>query len=81
MFPFAGKLSQKIVGMLILFFLVALVAIGMTLYTSWQLEGVAAAINDAGSLRMRSYRIGNLMARSLAVEKPSASVTEEIEEL
>lgn len=79
MFPFAGKLSQKIVGMLILFFLVALVAIGMTLYTSWQLEGVAAAINDAGSLRMRSYRIGNLMARSLPVEKPSAKVTEEIE--
>ena len=25
---------------------------------SWQLEGGAAAINDAGSLRMRTYQLG-----------------------
>jgi two-component system nitrate/nitrite sensor histidine kinase NarX len=37
----------------------------MTLLISWQLEGVAAAINDAGSQRMRTYRIGHLMARGL----------------
>ncbi|WP_153145937.1 type IV pili methyl-accepting chemotaxis transducer N-terminal domain-containing protein [Dechloromonas sp. H13] len=65
MFAFPGKLSRKIVGTLFVFFLVALSAIGMTLYLSWQLEGVAAAINDAGSQRMRTYRIGHLMARSL----------------
>ncbi len=58
-----GKLSHKIVGMLIVFFLVATVAIALTLVISWQLEGVAAAINDAGSQRMRTYRIGHLMAR------------------
>ncbi|WP_231502032.1 type IV pili methyl-accepting chemotaxis transducer N-terminal domain-containing protein [Herbaspirillum sp. RV1423] len=34
-----------------------LVAIGYTLLLSWQLEGGGAAINEAGSLRMRSYRI------------------------
>jgi len=59
---FPGKLSRKIVGMLAAFFLVALAAIGMTLYLSWQLEGVAAAINDAGSQRMRTYRMVHLMA-------------------
>ena len=58
-----GKLSRKIIGTLFVFFLIALGAIGMTLAISWQLEGVAAAINDAGSERMRSYRIGHLMAR------------------
>jgi len=56
-----GKLSRKIVGTLFLFFLVALCAVGMTLAISWQLEGVAAAINDAGSERMRSYRMAHLM--------------------
>ena len=58
-----GSLSRKIVGTLLFFFLCSLVAIMMTLAISWQLEGVAAAINDAGSERMRSYRIGHLMAR------------------
>jgi two-component system nitrate/nitrite sensor histidine kinase NarX len=58
-----GKLSRKIIGTLFVFFLIALGAICMTLAISWQLEGVAAAINDAGSERMRSYRIGHLMAR------------------
>ena len=49
-----GKLSRKIIGMLMAFFLVAATAIGLTLLISWQLEGVAAAINDAGSQRMRT---------------------------
>lgn len=65
MFAVPGKLSRKIVGTLVLFFLVATMAIGFTLLISWQLEGVAAAINDAGSQRMRTYRIGHLMARVL----------------
>ena len=72
MFAFPGKLSRKIVGTLFVFFLVALSAIGMTLYLSWQLEGVAAAINDAGSQRMRTYRIAHLMARSLEVKSEAA---------
>jgi two-component system nitrate/nitrite sensor histidine kinase NarX len=60
-----GKLSRKIVGMLVVFFVVATTAICLTLLISWQLEGVAAAINDAGSQRMRTYRMGHLMARGL----------------
>ena len=59
------KLSTKIVGMLLLFFVVALVAIGLTLRMSWQLEGAAGAINDGGSERMRSYRIAYLLARRM----------------
>ncbi|WP_295002890.1 type IV pili methyl-accepting chemotaxis transducer N-terminal domain-containing protein [uncultured Dechloromonas sp.] len=70
----SGKLSRKIVGMLVVFFAVATVAIGLTLLISWQLEGVAAAINDAGSQRMRSYRIGHLMARGLEVKAQEAQI-------
>lgn len=57
------KLSNKIIGVLVVFFLFAITAIGMTLLISWQLEGAAAAINDAGSQRMRSYRIGYLLQK------------------
>jgi len=79
MFAFPGQLSRKIVGTLILFFLVALGAIGMTLVISWQLEGVAAAINDAGSLRMRSYRLAYLMTRGVE-ERRGFSPGDEMED-
>jgi two-component system nitrate/nitrite sensor histidine kinase NarX len=49
MFAKPGKISRKIFSVLLAFFLIATSAIGMTLLISWQLEGVAAAINDAGS--------------------------------
>ena len=53
------KLAAKILGVLAAFLLFALAAIGLTLYSSWKLEGVAAAINDAGSLRMRSWKVAH----------------------
>lgn len=56
-----SRLSAKIVAILVGFLVVALLAIGMTLFLSWQLEGSSAAINDAGSERMRSYRIAFLL--------------------
>ncbi len=51
------SLSAKIIAIQVLFLTVALLSIGVTLLISWQLEGGAAAINDAGSLRMRAYRL------------------------
>jgi len=56
-------IREKIIGLLVFYFLVALIAIGSTLFVSWRLEGGAAAINDAGRERMRSYRIAFLLAR------------------
>ena len=75
-----GKLSRKIIGMLVVFFLVAATAIGLTLLISWQLEGVAAAINDAGSQRMRTYRMGHLMARDLEAKAPEAGASQALSE-
>lgn len=71
------KLQEKITGLLVFYFLVALVAISSTLYVSWRLEGGAAAINDAGSERMRSYHIAFLLAQQ--VQQPSAELRQEIE--
>ena len=39
------------------FLLLALASIAMTLWISWQLEGGAAAVNEAGRMRMQAYRM------------------------
>ena len=57
------NLGRKILGMLVVVFLCALTAIGATVYLSWQLKGASAAINDAGSLRMRTYQMGYHLAQ------------------
>lgn len=69
-------IRQKITGLLLLYFLVALAAIGATLLVSLRLEGGAAAINDAGSERMRSYRIAYLLQQHLM--NPSPQLLEHI---
>lgn len=61
--PTWQRLSTKIVGVLLGFLCLALLAIGTTLMLSWQLEGSAAAINETGTLRMHSYRLGMLLSR------------------
>lgn len=72
------RLSLKIIGILVIFFLCAITAISMTLLISWQLEGSAAAINDAGSQRMRSYRLGQLLGLGGQKIQPSSLVLSEI---
>jgi two-component system nitrate/nitrite sensor histidine kinase NarX len=62
-----GKLSEKINVLLLLFFIVALCIIIATLYVGRQLQGGAAAINEAGALRMRTYQIAHLLTQTLAV--------------
>lgn len=41
----------------------------ITLWLSWALEGAAAAINDTGSLRMQSVRVGLLMTEQPISQK------------
>ena len=67
---FALKLQKKITGLLVLYFLIALVAISSTLYVSWRLEGGAAAINNAGRERMRLYHIAFLLAMQVGQFSP-----------
>jgi two-component system nitrate/nitrite sensor histidine kinase NarX len=75
------RLSDKLTAIAILFLLIALAAVGITLYLAWQLEGGAAAVNAMGSQRMRSYHIGMLLAeraaRPAAQEQLAAAVRAE----
>jgi len=48
-----AKLYTSGIGFLVL----ALASIGLTLWISWNLEGGAAAVNEAGRMRMQTYRM------------------------
>ncbi len=72
-------ISQKITGLLMFYFLMALVAIGSTLFVSWRLEGSAAAINEAGKERMRSYRIAFLLAQQPINSDQRKNIEKEID--
>ncbi|MGE3773062.1 MAG: type IV pili methyl-accepting chemotaxis transducer N-terminal domain-containing protein [Gammaproteobacteria bacterium] len=39
------------------FIVLALAAVALTLWVSWQLDGGAAAVNEAGRMRMQTYRL------------------------
>lgn len=74
------SIRKKIIGLLLSYFVMALVAIGSTLLVSWRLEGGAAAINDAGRERMRSYRIAYLLEQQLtnASDESRAEIRHEL---
>lgn len=67
--PWRRSLSTRLLILTIVWLLLALGAIGYTLALSWKLEGGAAAINDAGSLRMRTYRIAFLLDERVSRER------------
>jgi len=71
-------IQQKITTLLLIYFVVAFVAITSTLFVSGRLEGAAAAINDAGSERMRSYQIAFLLAQY--IDTPSEKLITEIDQ-
>ncbi|KIF81464.1 type IV pili methyl-accepting chemotaxis transducer N-terminal domain-containing protein [Noviherbaspirillum autotrophicum] len=79
--PTWQRLSTKIVSMLLGFFVLALFAICATLFLSWQLEGSSAAINETGSLRMRSYRLATLLSRIVNEPETAAARAETVAEL
>lgn len=72
------RIRDKIIGLLLLYLLVALLAIGATLTASWRLEGGAAAINEAGRERMRSYRIAYLLEQHIA--QPTTALRQSVEQ-
>jgi two-component system nitrate/nitrite sensor histidine kinase NarX len=53
------SLSTKLVAIGAILLVVALTSIGLTLWVTWQLEGGAAAVNEAGRMRMQSWRLAS----------------------
>lgn len=52
------------------FLVLALASIGLTLWVTWQLEGGAAAVNEAGRMRMRSYQLALSLQQKPANASP-----------
>ncbi|MCA3209948.1 MAG: type IV pili methyl-accepting chemotaxis transducer N-terminal domain-containing protein [Cupriavidus sp.] len=70
------RLSTRIILLSLVSLMAVLTMIAGTLYLSWKLEGAGAAINDAGSLRMRANRVAIELSLS-ASGKPN-SLAEQI---
>jgi two-component system nitrate/nitrite sensor histidine kinase NarX len=58
------------------FLLLVLLSTAATLWVSWQLDGGAAAVNEAGRMRMQAYR----MALSIGLRQSPETLREEIDE-
>jgi two-component system nitrate/nitrite sensor histidine kinase NarX len=63
-------LTAKLYTSGISFLVLALASIGLTLWVTWNLEGGAAAVNEAGRMRMQTYRLA--LELSSGRESPAA---------
>ena len=54
-----SSLSSKLIRIGSSLLVVALASIGLTLWVTWQLEGGAAAVNEAGRMRMQTWRLAS----------------------
>jgi two-component system nitrate/nitrite sensor histidine kinase NarX len=58
----AWTLSTKLGAIGGALLLMAMASIGLTLWVTWQLEGGAAAVNEAGRMRMQTWRLAQTLA-------------------
>ena len=64
------SLSAKLMRIGSALLVVALASIGLTLWVTWQLEGGAAAVNEAGRMRMQTWRLTS----SVQAQVPQADI-------
>lgn len=69
------SLTTKLLAMGAGFLLVALSSIGLTLWVTWKLEGGAAAVNEAGRMRMQTWRLSSAVQADL----PPAEIAQLVE--
>jgi two-component system nitrate/nitrite sensor histidine kinase NarX len=69
-----ASLSTKLIRIGASLLLVALASISLTLWVTWQLEGGAAAVNEAGRMRMQTWRLASAVQTSLAPNELNALV-------
>jgi two-component system nitrate/nitrite sensor histidine kinase NarX len=62
--PRSWSLSAKLGAIGGALLMMAFASIGMTLWVTWQLEGGAAAVNEAGRMRMQTWRMAQTLARA-----------------
>ena len=71
-----STLSSKLVRIGTGLLLVALISIGLTLWVTWQLSGGAAALNEAGRMRMQTWRLTSEVQAELAPSEIAALIRE-----
>ena len=67
-----ASLSSKMIRTGAALLIVALASIGVTLWVTWQIDGGAAAVNEAGRLRMQTWRLHS----AVLAERPTAEVAD-----
>ena len=72
------SLSTRLVSIGAVLLIIALASICLTLWFTWQLEGGAAAVNEAGRMRMQTWRL-NSTAQSRHSEKNVADLIQEFD--
>jgi two-component system nitrate/nitrite sensor histidine kinase NarX len=71
-----SSLSTKLVRIGSGLLVVALMSIGLTLWVTWQLEGGAAAVNEAGRMRMQTWRLASAVQSDLPASEVRALVSQ-----
>ncbi|MFN0184547.1 MAG: type IV pili methyl-accepting chemotaxis transducer N-terminal domain-containing protein [Aquabacterium sp.] len=66
--PRSWSLSTKLCAIGGALLVMAFASIGLTLWVTWQLQGGAAAVNEAGRMRMQTWRMAHALARADAQE-------------
>ena len=64
----SGSLSVKLVRIGAFLLALALLSIGLTLWVTWKLEGGAASVNEAGRLRMQTWRMTSETQAQIALD-------------
>nr|WP_315493995.1 type IV pili methyl-accepting chemotaxis transducer N-terminal domain-containing protein [uncultured Rhodoferax sp.] len=72
----ATSLSSKLVRIGVALLVVALTSIGLTLWVTWQLEGGAASVNEAGRMRMQTWRMASEIQAGIAEDQRMARIAE-----
>ena len=64
-----ASLSAKLVRVGAGLLVVVLISIGLTLWVTWKLSGGAAALNEAGRMRMQTWRLTSGVQAQLSVSE------------
>ncbi|WP_138514322.1 type IV pili methyl-accepting chemotaxis transducer N-terminal domain-containing protein [Rhodoferax bucti] len=70
------SLSRKLVRIGVALLVVALTSIGLTLWVTWQLEGGAASVNEAGRMRMQTWRMASEIQAGIAESQRMARIAD-----
>jgi two-component system nitrate/nitrite sensor histidine kinase NarX len=74
--PRSSSLSVKLMRIGAFLLALALLSIGLTLWVTWKLEGGAASVNEAGRMRMQTWRMTSEIQAEVALDLRRAHIEE-----